>query len=573
VLDFLIKNANVYDGSGAGPQSVDVAVRDGVIVAVQADITAPTREVVDAGGLSLMPGIVDGHTHLDAQLTWDPFGSPSPSLGVTTVVIGNCGFTIAPCRPDDRDMTLRNLTHVEGMSLAALREGVKWEFSSFQEYLDFLSARGVGLNVAAFVGHSSVRTYVMGDDASRRVATDSELEAMVKLVRLAMDNGAVGFSSTTADGHFGEGGCPMPSRLADQREFEALTGVLGDMGKGVFMITRGESTSIDSLESLAAKSGRTTLISGGLLHNPGNPRKNLDLLEQISLARKRGNRLIAEISCCPLTMDFTMKGAYIFEPFPAWGPATRAHGADLKSIYSNPDFRAAVKADLRKLKGTRMFSNEWDKLTVVETSLPKNIQLEGRTIASIASERGVDPLDCLLDIALEEDLETQFTAILLNSDVDAVSKIITDRDNYITLSDAGAHTTFFCDAGFGLHLLGFWVREQKAMSLESAIERLTAQPAKLFGLKRRGLIKPGFAADLLMFDPATVGRGRNKRVHDFPGGAARLVSPGIGVHGVWVNGVRVVQDDGSPTESHKPGTILRDFDHELPVGRSTELAL
>ena len=268
MYDLTVKNALILDGSGDEPYRADLAVKDGVIAAI-GDQLAAGGEVVDAHGLALMPGIIDGHTHFDAQLTWDPMAEPSPALGVTTVVIGNCGFTIAPCRPEDRDLTLRNLTHVEGMSLDALREGVQWEFASFAEYLDFLERRGVGPNVAAFVGHSSVRTYVMGKDASRRVATDDEIGQMADIVRDALKAGAVGFSSTTADGHSGENGIPMPSRLADSRELEALTGALGEVGTGVFMTTRGNSTSIASLEALTAKSGRPTLVSG-FLHNPAN---------------------------------------------------------------------------------------------------------------------------------------------------------------------------------------------------------------------------------------------------------------------------------------------------------------
>ncbi len=239
--DLLIKNAQIYDGLGNPPQSGDLAVQDGRIAAIGKDLGS-ARETVDADGLALMPGIIDTHTHYDAQITWDPMASPSPALGVTTVIMGNCGFTIAPCRPADRDLVMRNLTHVEGMSLAALREGIRWDFQSFPEYLDYLERRGVGPNVACFVGHSSVRTFVLGEAAPKRPATAAEIEAMRAIVVEAMKAGACGFSTTTSFQHNGENGIPMPSRLADDAEMQALCGSLREVGRGVLMMTKAAST-------------------------------------------------------------------------------------------------------------------------------------------------------------------------------------------------------------------------------------------------------------------------------------------------------------------------------------------
>ena len=560
--DTLIANALILDGCGTGSYVADLAVKDGLIADIGHGLGA-AAEVIDATGLALMPGIIDGHTHFDAQLTWDQMADPSPALGVTTVVIGNCGFTIAPCRPEDRDLTLRNLTHVEGMSLEALRQGVVWEFDSFPEYLDFLDRRGVGPNVAAFVGHSGVRSFVMGEDASKRAATDDEIAQMARIVREALDAGAVGFSSTTADAHSGENGIPMPSRLADMREFEALSGELRNAGTGVFMITRGNSTSIASLEELTRNHGRTTLVSG-FLHNPANPQRHVKLLAELKAARSRGHRIFGEVTCCPLTMEFTLESAYVFEGYPAWRPAMQAHGGeDLRQVFRDESFRNAVKANLLELKGTRIFNSEWDKLNIVAVANPGNSRFEGMTVATVAAQSGQHPLDCMLDLALSEDLKTLFTAVLLNSDTQEVAKIITDPENYITLSDAGAHTTFFCDAGFGLHLLGHWVRDLGVMSLEHAVSRLTSQPAALFGIRQRGQLKSGYAADLLLFDPKTIGRGPAKRVHDLPAGAARLVTPSIGIHGVWVNGVRLVthKDQGIAGRDRLPGKLLRAFVH------------
>ncbi|MBT5110280.1 MAG: amidohydrolase family protein, partial [Rhodospirillaceae bacterium] len=258
--DLAIKNAIIYDGLGNPSFTGAVAVKDGVIAEIGANVGA-AAETVDAGGMALAPGIVDIHTHFDAQLTWDPYAAPSSSLGVTTVVIGNCGFTIAPCREEDRDIVMRNLTHVEGMSLEAMQAGIQWKFESFAEYMDMLTTQGAVPNVAAFVGHSSVRTYVMGGDASKRVATVDEVAQMKKIVRDAMDVGAVGFATSTLEQHNGAGGVPMPSRLADDAEMAALTGALGEAGRGVFMLTKGMTSTIEKLEAISAANGRPVMIA------------------------------------------------------------------------------------------------------------------------------------------------------------------------------------------------------------------------------------------------------------------------------------------------------------------------
>lgn len=556
--DLLIHNALIADGSGEEPYLGSLAVKDGRIAAVGPHVAGEARESVDAQGLVLMPGIIDGHTHYDAQITWDPFVDPSPANGVTTVVMGNCGFTIAPCRPEHRDLTMRNLTHVEGMSLDALRTGIRWEFETFPQYLNMLERTGVGVNVAAFVGHSSVRTYVMGPDASSRAATDAEIARMASVVRESLRAGAVGFSSTTNEPHNGEGGIPMPSRLADERELRALTGVLGEAGRGVFMTTKGACTSIAEIEALALANNRPTLVSG-FLHNPANPTRASGFLAEIAEARGRGAQMWGEVSCCPLTMDFTLESAYMFEGFPAWQPAMTCQNLDeLTSVYRDPAFRVAVKQDLVDLRGKRAFNSEWHKLQVLEVATPEHAKWEGRSIAEIAEETGQDPLDALLELGLSEGLQTRFTATLLNSDDAAVAKLIADPNNYVTLSDAGAHLSFFCDAGFGLELLGKWVRDLRTVKLGEAVRKLTTQPADIFGLPQRGRLRAGFWADLLLFEPSTVGRGQAYRAQDLPAGAIRVVRPAKGVSGVWINGQRIVQSERVITH-HKPGQVLREF--------------
>lgn len=554
--DLVIENAHICDGLGSPLTPGSLAVSGDRIAAIGADPGA-ARQVVNADGLVLAPGIIDTHTHYDAQITWDPMVDPSPGLGVTSVVIGNCGFTIAPCKPEDRDLTMRNLVRVEGMSIDALRAGIEWSFESFPEYLGTLESRGVGPNVAAFVGHSSVRTYVMGEDAPKRAAGDEEIRQMTAIVREAMNCGAVGFATSTSPSHNGAGGDPMPSRLADDREMNALAGVLGECGRGVFMLTKGGGTSVEYLESLAAYSGRPVVIAA-LLHNSTRPDAVFEDLARIGDAQSRGRKLFGQVSCCPLTMEFTLEAPYPFEGIASWRPAMDA-GENLKSLLRDPEFRARVRKDLEVPVAVRLFNGEWEKIEVVEVVKPENRRFEGRNVKTAAEEAGVHPLDWLLELSLDEGLRTTFAAVLLNSDEQAVGRLLTDPYSTIALSDAGAHITFFCDAGFGLHLLGHWVREKALMTLEEAVRRLTSQPAEIFGIRERGRLTEGAYADLLLFDPARVNRGPARRVFDLPGGGRRLTTDAVGVHGVWVNGTRLVDESGLRADGGLPGMLLKDF--------------
>ncbi len=523
MIDLLFRDVLVVDGSGSEPWRGDVAVADGRIVAVGPRLDVTAARTIAADGLALMPGIVDSHTHFDAQITWDPTLSPSPALGVTTAVIGNCGFTIAPCRPADRELTMRNLTQVEGMSLAALREGIDWGFETFGEYMAQLRHRGSVANVAAYVGHSSVRTYVMGDDAARREATRPEIAQMQAIVRDAMAHGAVGFASSTSPAHNGEGGLPMPSRLASDAEMAALVGAMGEGGRGVYMLTKGGHTPIPFLESLAAATGRPVMVAA-LLHSSVNPTAVFADLEAIAAANARGHRLLGQVSCCPLTMDFTLASPYPVEGLASWKPALGLAGAALEAVLADPAFRDGVRAELATTTTFRLFNSEWDKVQVVEVSSRSLAAYEQKNIADIARTENRDPLDTMLDIALADGLKTVFTAMLLNSDEDAVGRMLNHPHSIVSLSDAGAHLTFFNDAGFGLHLLGHWARDLGAMSLAEAARRLTSHPAAVLGLQQRGRIAAGFAADLLLFDPRTVGRGPKRRVHDGSAGrSAQLV--------------------------------------------------
>jgi N-acyl-D-aspartate/D-glutamate deacylase len=376
---------------------------------------------------------------------------------------------------------------------------------------------------------------------------------MRKLVLEAMHAGAIGFSTSTSPAHNGEGGKPMPSRLADENELRALVGCLREAGRGVFMLTKGGHTRIAFLEELARDSTRPVIVAA-LLHNSTNPESVFKDLDAIGDAAARGRRLVGAVSCCPLSMDFTLRSPYVFEGLDAWRPALPLKGDAFKSKLKERPFRDALREEIARPAHFRLFNGEWDKVQVIES---QRKDAEQRSIAELA--KGGDPLDCMLDLALGEDLDTVFCALLLNSDEAAVGRMLKHPASLVSLSDAGAHLTFFNDAGFGLHLLGHWVRSRSVLTLADAAWRLTGQPAQLFGVRSRGALQAGYHADLFLFDPATVDRGPKRRVFDLPGGYPRLTTAAVGVHGVWVNGVRVADKNGALENGVLPGHLLREF--------------
>ena len=556
--DLVIKNALICDGLGNPARHGALAV-DGDRIAAVGDDIGSARETVDGDGLVLAPGIIDMHTHYDAQLTWDPYATPSTGLGVTTVVIGNCGFTIAPCKAAHHDITMRNLTHVEGMSLDAMRAGIVWDFETYPEYLDAMVRRGIVPNVAAFVGHSSVRTYVLGEAAAQRPATRGEVAEMRRLVVEAIEAGAVGFATSTLEQHNGENGVPMPSRLADDHEMAELTGALGETGRGLFMLTKGNISTIPYLEGIAADTGRPVVIAAMFL-DPSDPERVFNMMGEISAAQARGRELYGQVGCFPLAMDFTMRHPYPFEAFVSWRPAMEAPDvAAYKAVLADGGFRQALKDEAKVAGVQNRFSNQWDQLDIVEVARPENRGLEGTTIADLARAEGKHPFDAFLDFGLAEDLATRFTVRILNADEDKVLGLLKHPHAALALSDAGAHLSFLCDAGYGLHLLGHWVRERGDFTLEEAVRMITSRAAEIFRIKDRGRLVVGAHADLMLFDPNTVARGPKRRVHDLPTGAARLDTPAVGLHGVWINGRRTVGPDGIAADCGRPGRVLRDF--------------
>ena len=559
MFDLIIKNANIIDGTGLPSFTGDIAVEDGIIVNRGNDL-GEAKSIIDAKGLTLAPGFIDSHTHYDAQLTWDPWANPSPKLGVTTIIIGNCGFTIAPCKAEHRDLTMKNLTNVEGMSLDVLREGIVWDFETFPEYLDFIETRGVGPNVAAYVGHSSVRVYVMGEDALTRKATDTEIIKMQTIVKEGMISGGLGFATSTFEGHNGENGVPMPSRLADDKEMRNLIMAMSSFGRGLFMLTRGSNTSIENIRKWMEGSNRPAVVAA-LLHNPLSDNSTFKVLSDISHATDQGIEMWGQVSCRPLSMEFTMESPYLFEGIHSWRPAMECSSLELyEKVLADNNFRGNLVNEIEDNAQVRLFNGDWDKIIVREVYNQKYQNLEGRSIKDIALDSNVQPLDWLLDHALSDNgMDTLFIAMLLNSDEKAVGKLLKHPRANITLSDAGAHLTFFNDAGYGLYMLQKWVRENKIMSIEEAIYNLTGKQADIYRIDQRGRLVPGQYADMILFDPDTVGVSQSYRVSDLPGGGNRLNIDGHGIKGVWINGERVLKDMNLVNNSKLPGKVIRGF--------------
>ena len=559
--DLVIRNARIADGLGNPLQEGDLAVSDGRVAEI-GEVREAATESVDAHGMVLAPGVIDLHTHYDAQLTWDPTASPSPALGVTTVVIGNCGFGIAPAPPASRDAIMANLAEVEGMSLDTLKAGVRWGFESFGEYLDQLRMQGVYPNVAALASHATIRTVVMGEESSRRPANNEELAAMVELFRDAMDAGAIGFGSSTNENHRGDGGVPIASRLAELEEFGAFADAMADYNHGVFLITPGNHMGMDFMEDFARRSGRPAVYAAHF-HYGHEPDRGRNLMLQAQAARQLGNRVYTQGSCQPLSLSFPLDAAYILKAIDPW-PGTSDH-TELRRIFSDPLFRQAFRDSLATPTGGRVFSGRWDWILVTRAGRSENADLENRTVADIARARGVDPLDLFLDLALQEDFETFYTFYILNMDEAGVEELITNDGTLVSLSDAGAHNALLCDAAYAMHLLSHWVRDRGVFDLPTAIRKVTGDPADVYGLVDRGSLVHGSFADMILFDPDNLRITGTERHHDLPAGGERLLRRAPGLLGTWVNGVQVFDGVEYLAPRKAPGEVLTEFSGAKPM--------
>jgi len=559
--DLIIRQAEICDGTGAPRRRGDVAVHGGRIVDVDAK-GAAARRTIDGEGLVLAPGFIDLHTHYDCQVSWDRALTPSCWHGVTTVVMGNCGFTIAPCRPSDRELLMQMLLYVEGMPTEALRAGIAWEWETFPEYLDTLERWQPALNVAVFVGHAAIRYYVMGAAATTRAATDDELRRMQDIVREAMRAGACGFSTSESPTHFFGDGTPVPSRVAPRDEIRALCSVMREFGRGITEVAPLHL--IGSTDDIAedqrfygelARASSRPVTWAPLLHNPFDPSGALRLIEEARAAQAAGAAVVPQVGCRPLEVRINFAaGSIATANNPFWRPIFDKPVEERRALLASPAFRDELRAASIG-PFVAALARSWDGIFVRLSPLAAHAAGYDQSIAQIAAARRADPVDALLDLALESDLKCQFGIPFMNTDEAIVAQLIRHPAGILALSDAGAHVDTLSDQGFTSHLLGHWVREREALPLEEAVRLLTSAPTRLYGLSNRGEIRAGFAADLVLFDPARIGLQRTELIADLPGGAARLLQRATGVEYVIVNG-DVLMDRGAQTDACS-GQVLR----------------
>jgi N-acyl-D-aspartate/D-glutamate deacylase len=561
--DLVIKNGTVVDGTGLPRYRADVGVRHGRIVTI-GRIRERAREVLDAEGQVVAPGFIDGHTHMDAQIFWDPLGTSSCWHGITSVVMGNCGFTLAPCAKENKHLVVRNLQRAEDIPPAAMEAGIQWRWTTYPEFLDCLDTLPKGINYAGYVGHSAVRTYVMGERAfEQKAATEDDLKAMEREVRDAIRAGAVGFTTSRSPAHETPDGRYVASRMAPWDEVRRLVGVMGELNAGLFEIA-GEGVDRAPndpglrdyhvrLRDLAVESGRP--VTFGVFSRRDAPdvwRKYLALLDETAAA---GGRMFAQVHSRSLSALLSFKTQTPFDHLPVWKDVRTLPGAEQRRQLRDPEMRrrliaASGESDGRRPLGTEAKLADYDRLLVFDT-----VEGPHRTIAEVARERGQHPAETMIDLALAKDLDFFFLQPVANEDQDYALEIMRHPRAVVTFSDSGAHVSQLMDSSLQTHLLSHWVRRKQAFTLEQAVRMLTLVPATLWGFADRGLVREGMAADFVVFDPATIAAEMPEVVDDLPAGARRLVQRTRGIAATIVNG-EVLLRDGKHTGA-LPGRLLR----------------
>ena len=565
--DLVIKNGTVIDGSGLPRYRADVGVSRGRIATI-GRIRESAREVLDAEGHIVAPGFVDGHTHMDAQIFWDPLGTSSCYHGITTAVMGNCGFTLAPCAAKDKHLVVRNLQRAEDIPPAAMEAGIKWSWTTFPEFLDTLEALPKGINYAGYVGHSAIRTFAMGERAFDGPATEDDLKAMERQVQDAIRAGAMGFTSSRSPSHETPDGRPVASRHAEWSEVRRLVGAMGELNAGIFE-NAGEGVDRNAgdpgvrdwhtrLRDLAVESGRPVTFGVFSRRNsPGTWKKYLDLLDETAAM---GGRMFAQAHSRSLSALLSFKTQMPFDRLPVWKDIRKLPLEEQKQKLRDPALRAKLieasgARDERRALGTEARQADYEWLFVFDT-----VEGPHRSVAEVARERNQHPAETMIELALAKDLDLFFLMPVANEDQDIALEIMRHPRTVTTFSDSGAHVSQLMDSSLQTHLLYHWVRTRQAFTLERAVQMLTNVPATLWGFHDRGLVREGLAADLVVFDPDTIMAEMPEVVDDLPGGARRLVQRTRGVKATVVNG-QILLRDGKHTGA-LPGQLLRG-----PLGR------
>ncbi len=549
--DLLIRNGTVVDGTGAPALRADVAIAQGRIAEI-GKVRDGAQRVIDAGDLIVAPGFVDPHTHYDAQICWDPLVTSTSWHGVTSVIMGNCGVGIAPCKPEVREIAAWDLVNVEGIPFDALSKGISWDWVGFGDFMDAAARRKCGINLGFLAPLTPFRHFVMGEESMDRAARPDELERIRSLLHDAIAAGAFGFSTTTFSNHIGYHARPLACRLASHDELMAYAGVLKELGRGAIeialtktigLLTDEEYQLLDDLLTAAQRPVTWLLVS--IRGKEGH----LETLKKAEPLIKRGG--IPQVSAVPIIVSINLRAPGIFAAMETWRPVFNQTHEQQKGIYASAEFRNAFREELKTFK---RFKLDMARIAVDEARREELKLLEGMTIDQIARLRGKDPVDTFLDVALGDDLATRFT--MIPPDEDRIHELIGDPRTMIGLSDGGAHVNSHCEAGYPTYLLGHWVRDQQALTLEHAIKRITSEPADLFGIVGRGRLAPGMAADVTIFDFDTVGpAGRQKLVRDLPGSGERFVVPANGIEYTIVNG-EVLYEHRRHTGA-LPGRVLR----------------
>ena len=554
--DLLIKNGTVVDGTGAPARRADVAIAAGKIAEI-GTIKEGAKKVIDASDLIVTPGFVDPHTHYDAQICWDSYLTSSSSHGVTSVMMGNCGVGIAPCKPNVREIATSDLVNVEAIPFDVLNKGITWDWETFPQYMDAAEKRRTGINLGFLAPLTPFRHYVLGEESMERAATVEETASIKALIKEAVAAGAFGFTTSTLPQHIGYMGRPLACRNASRDEFKAYANALKELGRGAIEMALTRQTSIlseeeyDFLDFLLTESGRPVTWLA-VLYRDEAPEACTETLRRAEPLIRRGG--VPQVSCRPLIVQVNLRDPFIFAEQPSWNPVFNQPAEVQKKFYADPKFRDDWRAALNK--GFTRFGGKWERTEVKEVRNPALQPLVGKTIAEIGKTRGKDGVDTFLDLGIEDDLGIEYTFARYNADQSKIPGLISDPRTMVGLSDGGAHVDMLCDAGYCTYLLGTWVRERGAMTLEHAVKRITSEPADFFGIKGRGRLMPGMAADVVVFDYKTVGSSmRGEMRLDLPGGGRRLVMPSRGIQHVVVNG-RSLYDDGKLSEV-LPGQVLR----------------
>jgi N-acyl-D-amino-acid deacylase len=551
--DLVIKNGTVVDGTGAPRYRADVAVSGDRIVEI-GKVTESGKKTIDATDLIVSPGFVDPHTHYDAQICWDPLISCTSWHGITSVVMGNCGVGVAPCKPDNREITAWDLTNVEAIPFDSLSKGVTWDWETFPQFLDAAAKRGSGINLGFLAPLTPFRHYVMGKESMERAATEEETKGISALLSEAVAAGALGFSTTTLAQHIGFQGTPLACRLASKDELRSYANVLKANRKGSIelALTRKIGHVSDSeyelLDMLLTESGRPVTWLA-MATSPKNPERSRQTLDKLQPLISRGG--LPQVLCKPFVAQLDLRNPFTFADMESWNHIFNQTVEKQKQIYADPAFRESFRKDLMK---PHLFTGKWHRVEILEVTNPALKPYERKTVAEVADIQRKDPLDTFLDLAIEDDLNIQYTMAQYHEE--GIRELINDPRTMLGLSDGGAHVDMLCDAGYATYLLGNWVRERQAMTLEHAVKRITSEPADFFGIRERGRLNQGWKADITLFDPNTVNSAkRAKMQNDLPGGGRRLVMPAEGIEYTIVNG-SVLYEHGKHSGA-MPGQVIR----------------